>query len=365
MDNNFDYSIEMKFKKRFNDHYDGFFPFISINWKKILIIIFCALFYAFGQVQFLLKAASVSDGVEAISTSLAYVLPYLKPFLTILYLCLNIPFIVWFWKKVKKPFMVSTLIFLCCNALFGFIFGLEPVDQFISQKVIVIMKDGWLPIDSVDGVIGKSGTTKYVDSGWPVFVYIILTVACCSPTSAIVWKLGSSTGGTDLIAHYISSKLKKPVGNFLVVTGTGMATIGIIFLYICKNTLPASFADKINGFEYILCPQTFGTYLYILLNGFVINLIYPKYNKVKMRIDTREPEKVIAFLKSINFWHPYKIETSVSGYNKENVYSIESVVLLLESNDVANKIKSVIPEVWISISPVSKIYGRFNYSKID
>ncbi len=353
-----DLVIDVKLKNRFSDHYDGLFPFIKDNFKKILILILCALFYSFGQVQFLLKAAFVSDGVEAISSSLAYILPVLKPYLTILFLGLNIPFIILFWKRVKKPFMVSTIIFLIFNALFGFVFGYEPVDKYISQNIIVIMDKGW-------EFVPNSNTTNYVNANWPVFIYTVLTVAFCSPSSAIVWKLGSSTGGTDLIAYYISSKLKKPVGNFLVITGVGMATIGILFLYICKMSLPLSDANKINGFEHLLCPQTICSYLYILLNGFIINLIYPKYSKVKIRIDTKDPDKITTFLQSINFWHPYKIETSISGYNKETVYSIESIVLLLESDDIADKIKKIEPNAWISVAPVSKIYGRFNYSKLD
>ena len=354
--NDVDYSVELKLKNRFDDQYDGLIPFVKKNFKKILIIIVCALFYSFGQVHFLIKAASVPDGVEAISVSLAYILPILSPYLTILYLGLNIPLIIFFWKKVKKPFMITTLIFLCSNAVFGFIFGLAPVEDFFTEHVFVIKEGGWETVD---------GTTNYVRDAWPCFVYIILTVAFCSPAAAIVWKLGSSTGGTDLIAYYISNKFKKPVGNFLMITGVSMATIGILFLFICKKTLPTSFANHINGFKHILGPQTICTYLYILLNGFVINLIYPKYKKVKLRIDTKDPEKITSFFKTIGFWHPYKIESSISGYNRETVYSIESIVLLLESDDIAWKIKKVDSNAWISISPVSKIYGRFNYSKID
>ncbi|MBD5423405.1 MAG: YitT family protein [Mycoplasma sp.] len=343
------------FKKRFDSNYEGFFKYIRVNWKKVLIIIVCSIFYAFGQVHFMMKAGSVLDGVEAISVSMAYIIPVLKPYLTVLYLALNIPLIIFFWRRVKKAFIITTLIFLFFNAIFGFIFGFEPVDNFISSKIIVLWQNG-TPNNDVNANI---------DLGWPIFVYVILAVACCSPSAAIVWKLGSSTGGTDLIAYYISSKLKKPVGTFLMLTGTLMATIGILFLYLSKKFMPTPISSNIIGFNHILGGQTFGTYLYILLNGFVINLIYPKYNKVVLKIDTKEIDSVIDFLQSINFWHPYKIKSSISGYNKETVYSIESIVLLLESDDIAKKIKNYVPDAWISITPISRIYGRFDYSRID
>ncbi|MBR3259627.1 MAG: YitT family protein [Mycoplasmataceae bacterium] len=351
--------IGLKFKRRLDNNYNGFFDFVKSNFNNLLIIVICAFFYAFGQVQFLFKAAVISDGVESISMSLSYLFPILKPFLTVLYLILNIPLILYYWKKIKKPFMVTTLIFLIFNSIFGYIFSIEPIDNFITHNLIVIVEN------SQEIAPNKNGTTNLVNSGWAVFVYVILAVACCSPSSAIVWKLGASTGGTDLIAYYFSTKKKKPVGIFLIVTGTMMSVIAIFVLFICKKFAPISFTKYINGFDHILGSQTFGTYLYILLNAFIINLIYPRYQKVKIRIDTKNVEEIKEFFKEINFWHPYQIKTSISGYTKEEIYSIESVVLLLESEDLALKIKENFLDVWISVVPVSKIYGNFNYSAID
>ena len=253
--------------------------------------------------------------------------------------------------------MITSLIFLIFNALFGFIWGIEVIDNFFTEKVFVIKSGGW--------ELHNDGTTVYVYESWPVFVFIILTVAFCSPTSAIVWKMGSSTGGTDLIAYYVSNKYRKPVGNFLMVTGYSMAIIGILFLFISKHTFPFAVASKINGFDYIFGAQTIGTFLYIMLNAFVINLIYPKYKKVKMKIDTKDVNKIIKYLEAINFWHPYKIQKSISGYSKLEITSIETIVLLLEFDDLASKIKEIDNDAWISVSPISKIYGRFDYSKIE
>ena len=351
--------IELKFKRRLDNNYNGFFNFVKSNFNNLLIIILCAFFYAFGQVQFLFKAAVVSDGVESISMSLSYLFPVLKPFLTILYLVFNIPLILTYWKKLKKTFMITTLIFLIFNSIFGYIFSIEPIDYFISNNLIVIVEK------AQEVAPNKNGTTNLVNSGWAIFVYVILAVACCGPSSAIVWKLGASTGGTDLIAYYFSTKKKKPVGVFLIGVGTLMSVIGILVLFVCKKFAPISFTKYINGFDHVLGSQTFGTYLYILLNAFIINLIYPRYQKVKLRIDTNNVKSIEEFFKQINFWHPYQIKTSTSGYTKEEIYSIESVVLLLESEDLASKIKERFSDVWISIIPVSKIYGNFNYSTID
>lgn len=352
-------SIEVRLKNRFNDDYKGIFHFFKTEWRKILILIFCAMVYAFGQTQFILQVAIVSDGIEAVSGTLSFLIPILKPYITVLYLACNIPLILIYWKKIKKTFMVTTLIFLIFNALFGFVFTLEPIDNFFSEKLIVFVEKGW------EIAQGTNGITNNVNLGWPVIVYSILATAFCSPPSAVVWKMGSSTGGTDIIAYYFSSKLKKPIGNVLVVIGGIMSIFGIVTLFLCKEYAPTNIANGINGYKNFLSPQFFASGVYITLNAIIINAMYPKYQKVKMRIDTRYPDDVQEFFNNINFWHPYQIKKSTSGYTKDNIFSIESIVLLLESDELALKIKRVAPDAWISITPISKIYGRFDYSKID
>lgn len=337
-----------------NDFVDKYFW--KQNWKNVLIIITCSLFYSFGSIMFLTKSASIPSGLSAVSITLAYVLPYLKKYLTLIYLGLNIPLILFFWNKIKRKFMVLTMIFLVFNALFGFIFGLDVINNFFSEKVFVF-------IDKAH--IVENGATNIVNQGWPIFIYIILTLTLCSPTSAIVWKHGASTGGTDIIAHFFSTKKKKEVGKFLMIIGYTMATLSLIVVVSLKSVGSNQIKQNINGFQYIFGIQTVSSFVYIYANGIIVNMLYPKYKKVKLIIDSKEHQKIITWLEESEYWHPYKIIESTSGYTKQKIYSIETVVLLLESDDIAWKIKKVEPNAWISISPISKIYGRFNYSFIE
>ena len=84
-----------------------------------------------------------------------------------------------------------------------------------------------------------------------------------------------------------------------------------------------------------------------------------------MKFDTKQSQAIKEFLDSSHFNHPYKIHISQSGYHKDNVYTFETVVLLLEAEELIKKIKQVDPTVWVSKIDVKDIYGKFDYSKIE
>lgn len=331
--------------------------FIIKNWKNILIIVICAFFYSFGNVVFLVKAASIPSGIGAISITLSYIMPILKRYLTFIYLALNIPLIIIFWFKIKRKFILMTIIFLIFNAIFGYVLGIEVISNFLSDKVFIIIENG--------NIVNSDGTTEIVKRGWPVFFYIILTLIFCSPSSAIVWKHGASTGGTDIIAHYVSTKKKKEVGLFLMIIGYAMTTFALVLLFLMKKLAPENIASNINGFKYFINIQVVSSFLYIYANGIIINNLYPKYKKVKIKIDSKKHDLIIKWLEESEYWHPYKIIEITSGYTKQKIYTIESIVLLLESDDIINKIKKIDANAWISVLPVTKIYGRFNYSSVE
>ena len=336
--------------------------FIKSNWRTLLIIIICSIFYSFGVMMFLSKAATIPAGLSAISISLSYIFTELKPYLSLLYLALNIPIILVFWTKLKRKFLLLTILFLITNAVFGFIFSLKPIDDFFSTQVFVFIDKAFDPVLGPNGAIISN---QIVYRGWPVFIYVVLALSFCSPASAIIWKKGASTGGTDIIAHYFSTKKKKDVGLFLMISGYATTLVALVTIWLFKNFAPSAIANQINGFNKFFGVQAVGSVVYIYINSLVINILYPKYKKVLMKIDSKSHKTIIEWLEKSEYWHPYKIVESESGYTKQKNYSIESIVLLLESEDIARKIKLVEPNAWISVQPISKIYGRFNYSSVE
>ncbi len=384
-----------------------FWDFLKTNKKKVLLIVLASFFFAFGSTSLLTKAATIQTGLSSISMTISLILPITKPYLNFIYLLLNVPLITIFWQKVKKQYIYSTLIFLLTNAIFGFFIGFDfgtlingkevSLDSLITQNILIFcpptdyyeslyaqehglknimavdlrdytiwleQKMGTVNNDSIVETI-KNGKTLGVQKGWPIFVYTLSAVGLLGAAGAISWKCGGSTGGTDIIAYYYSTKKRKSIGSLTMILGSIIVSVSLIVIWSLSQFGPYDIKRNINGFESLLGLQTLSTSMYIVLYGKIVNAIYPKYEKQIIKIDTVNLELITNFLKQIHYNHPYKIHTLTSGKTGQTIYSIETVVLLLEAEDLIKKIKTIDPTAWVSKVDVKKIYGRFDYSSVE
>lgn len=384
-----------------------FWDFLKTNKKKVLLSVLASFFFAFGSTSLLTKAATIQTGLSSISMTISLILPITKPYLNFIYLLLNVPLIIIFWKKVKKQYIYSTLIFLLTNAIFGFFIGFDfgtlingkevSLDSLITQNILIFcpptdyyeslyaqehglknimavnlrdytvwleQKMGTVNNDSIVETI-KNGKTLGVQKGWPIFVYTLSAVGLLGAAGAISWKCGGSTGGSDIIAYYYSTKKRKSIGSLTMILGSIIVSVSLIVIWSLSQFGSYDIKRNINGFESLLGLQTLSTSMYIVLYGKIVNAIYPKYEKQIIKIDTVNLELITNFLKQIHYNHPYKIHTLTSGKTGQTIYSIETVVLLLEAEDLIKKIKTIDPTAWVSKVDVKKIYGRFDYSSVE
>ncbi len=384
-----------------------FWDFLKTNKKKVLLSVLASFFFAFGSTSLLTKAATIQTGLSSISMTISLILPITKPYLNFIYLLLNVPLITIFWKKVKKQYIYSTLIFLLTNAIFGFFIGFDfgtlingkevSLDSLITQNILIFcpstdyyeslyaqehglknimavnlrdytvwleQKMGTANNDSIVETI-KNGKTLGVQKGWPIFVYTLSAVGLLGAAGAISWKCGGSTGGSDIIAYYYSTKKRKSIGSLTMILGSIIVSVSLIVIWSLSQFGSYDIKRNINGFESLLGLQTLSTSMYIVLYGKIVNAIYPKYEKQIIKIDTVNLELITNFLKQIHYNHPYKIHTLTSGKTGQTIYSIETVVLLLEAEDLIKKIKTIDPTAWVSKVDVKKIYGRFDYSSVE
>lgn len=388
----------------------SFINYFKNNKKNILLIIFSSFLFAFATTSLLTKASTVPTGLSAVSMTISLILPIIKPYLNFVYLALNIPLFIIFWNKNKKAYTYSTLTFLISNAIFGFLIGYDfnggtyedggSLDFYISNYVFVF----YPPTDSMESSYAQAnniknmatvavndfntwllenwydkpnqtiidalstkptGNTLAIEKGWPVFVYSLSAVVLASFAGAISWKFGGSTGGTDIIAYYYSTKNKKPVGTILLIIGSLIVSISLIVLWLFSNYSPDTIKQNINGFNSLFSLQTLASALYVVLFGVLVNVLYPKYKKVVIKIDTINVDLIKNYLKESKFNHSYKIHTLTSGWTGKEIYTFETIILLLEVEDLIRNIKKIDPTAWISKSTIKKIYGAFDYSKVE
>ncbi|MDZ7293080.1 YitT family protein [Mycoplasmopsis pulmonis] len=323
--------------------------------KSILQIFIGALIFNFAIVLFLSRAATIPSGVTGIPTTLMLIYPFLAKYFSLFYFGLNLPLIIFYFKKVKKSFMLLTIVFMLFNFVINSIINIDLINNFL--KKYIDLADGWtiekLTNEKTSTVINNAEvqfTKSYAT--WPIIIYSIIGSIFMGVSNAFIWRAGGSSGGTDIVVYYVSIKKKKSIGNITLIFAIATSSIyTIIYIPLVKPKY------------YVM--QMIGSFSYIVIVSLVVNILYPKYKKVKLSISTTNLAKIQEYFKEVKYWHPYKIIVGISGYTGRKIYKIETVVLFIESKILVNDIKHYEPHAWIEqVGPVN-VFGRFNTNMVD
>lgn len=362
----------------------SFKEIVQRYWLRVLTLFIAALIFNAGIQIFLKPAETIPSGVTGIPTLIQYIVPTTEAYFALIYLACNIPLFVIFARKIKLSFLALTFTFMLFQILTNLIFTHPVVAEWFKDKIVL--------------------TEKYLPyTNWSNLINTVIGASFIGLGIALAWKAGGSTGGTDIIGYYFSTKAKKSIGQVLSILGFITAMIFlIIFAFIKPNYLkeePLSIKQVMNlseidyaqlhdykGVNQTLAEVTkrheiitknyyeskiyFGmreitTFLYIIVVNLVVNLLYPKYKKVEMTIVSSNPEMVIAYFKLINFWHSYRIEKYISGYTNQEGSKITTVLLALETNNIIDDLKKIDPKVWISVTKVLQISGSFTTDYVE
>lgn len=336
--------------------------------KRVWWIFVSAIIFNLGIIAFMKKAETIPSGLSGVPTLLILAVPKLEPWFAVLYLAFNVPLFLGFGFKEKRSFVLLTLGFMIFQIATNAIITYGPVYNWISQ--ILNISPGW------QKDIVANGITYENDNQFPVFVNGVIGSALLGISIGIAWKNGGSTGGTDIIAYYFSTKKKKSISRISFIISCISSILFLVIYAFVKphhetlkvemwDTEPIIASYNPTGYKPIIGMREFTTLLYIIIHNILIEVIYPKYKKVTLEISTHNPEIVLDYFKSVNYWHAYTIYEAKSGYSGDKVYKIESTMLLLETNSIISDLKSIDQTLWISIKPVSKVIGTFNTNYVE
>ena len=336
--------------------------------KKIAFIFLSALLYNIGVATFLAKAATVASGVSALVQGLTYTVSQTAPYFAYIYLALNLPFMIAFWKKNPRIFMILTMYWLLFQVLIQSFLLIKPIGETFNKISIyyVNWEKGKVWEDLVPwDVYGKYNITitgGFSNPTWPIIIYSLIGAVCAGAAAGIAWKNSGSTAGSDIIVYYVSRVKKQSIGLISTIVALIFAAISILLIGLLE-------AFGVNKDKFwnpgAFLVRAISTILYIFVyNGF-LEVIYPKYRKIKITIYTKKADLIITHLKDINYWHGYNYSTVTSGYTNQGTVKIETLALFLEQNHIKNEIVKIDPEAWITISTISRIIGKFDTSKVD
>ncbi len=285
----------------------------SINYKKetinIMLLLFAAVCGAFGMHYFVYPSNFAPMGIDGIATMLQELTKLNAGIYTI---ALNLPLLIVAWFVLKKRYVIYTLIFtLVTSAL---LMVLETVDFY-----------------------------QYNDSN--TMIAAIFSGILLGVRTGIMLKIGSSSGGADIVASVV--QVKKPYMN-----------IERVISIICYVIMGLSF------FVYWDINCIFLSIIQLIIFELVMKTILsPTRNAIEVKIVTKSPEPITQEL-LYNLKHGATLVKSQGMYTEAVNSVIFSVINLKQVPEFMEMIKKY-PDTFVYYSDVKGVKGNFRWLKDD
>ena len=276
----------------------------------LAIIIFAAALSALGLYCFVNPANFAPSGIDGVSMMIQQLTSINFGYIS---LAINIPLLIIAWFFISKKYVIYTTLFTVVSSVLMIVMEKINMYQYISEN------NAWIAV---------------LASG------IMLGVR-----TAIMFKIGGSTGGVDIIASIVQQK--RPYIN-----------IESVISVFCYAIIGASF------FVYGNIESVIMAVAQMLIFNLAMNYVLKTTrNAVEARIITDNPEE---FKEDIinNLKHGATIIDCTGMFTGDSKKTIVTIINLRQMNDLI-KISKKHPNSFIYFSEVSGVWGNFRWNKTD
>ena len=276
---------------------------------SVLLTVFASIVSTLALYIFVYPSGFVPLGLEAIVTMIHVKTGFSAGLLTLIF---NLPLIVYAWFKLNKRYVIYTLLFTVLSSVLLEVYGLINLIKYLDNE-------------------------KSVAS---IFAGVMLGVR-----TGIMLKMGSSTGGVDIIAQIVQKKM--PYVNLeRIITVICCIIIGVsYFVY--------------NDFSCILLAL-----ISMVVCEFTTSLILRDSREaIEVKIITKNAEEISAeLITELN--HSATVIDAEGMYKKENNKVVLAVINRRELPTVMNIVKKY-DETFVYYTDVKGVYGKFRRHKTD
>lgn len=319
------------------------------------------------------------------------------------YLVVNIPLLIFAYKKLSKRFALLSAAYLVTMQVCGFLWSLIPdihnvmlfgdtttIDQNLKNFNIQIitfspnvfpMFSGsehailiWTTITDIkasNDIIRTAITNQNIVEFFLLLIYAVIFSLFSSLSAAILFMIGGSTAGGDIVTIYYSQKKHKELGTIMIIYNTVLMFLGVTcgsyfsgvaygasseFASIVKNGITG---NPYVGWQYLISANLVASFVWVLCHGSLIDRLFPWQKMVRVEIfcSKESVTKIRSGLKKYNYTHPLTISGCKGGYSGKDVNSIVSVMQFVELPEFIQIIRHFDKKCMISTTRVSDLDG--------
>jgi len=269
--------------------------------SDLLIILIGAALVAAGFNLMLIPHQLLSGGISGIAMLIGY---FANLDISMLYLILNLPVILWGLFVLGKRFIYLSVVSIAFTVLFM---------QFIPQVTV-----------TKDPILGA------------VFGGVIVAIG-----TGISLRIGGSTGGFDIVGSIITRKSDFPLGTLLF----GLNGIVIFALGYFKKDWDTALASMLSMY----------------ISGKVVDTIHIRHIKVTLLIVTKEKDKLLE--KMLKIPRGVTLIKAEGAYSHKEQDVLMTVTTRYELPELRKIIVETDPKAFVNIVETVGVLGEFRRSK--
>lgn len=384
-------------EKRFRSgvlRFSSFYSLQSIKTRYILIVVLAILFgfftvllvqstglytggfgACFQGIARLVYAAIMKKDVDDHKNKMIARIVYNALFWG-LYLLLNVPLLIFAYKKIGKTFAKLSLVFVFVAQISGLLIGIwkqsmpsfnnfqifgdtSTVDATLFKYDIrcILFSPNIFPQGIDKSTIISENVTKIV----LLIVYATVYALISSTIYTIVFILGGSTAGSDFVIIYWSQERNKNVGLISIFTQGTLMVVGVFLGTYCSSLI----IDKshYSGWQYILSANLFISFVWVFMHGTLIDKFFPWRKFVRVEIFSNNIQTINKYLKGINYTHPSTIIHAEGGYSGNKTFVYTTICMMVELPTLVRAVRNVDEKSLICSSTISDIDGLIKLQK--
>ena len=268
-------------------------------------------------------------------------------------LFVNAPLLFFAKKYIGNQFTFLTLAYLLTSAIFpfsiSFIPGIQDILLFgnIKSEVFTNLQNitllTWDKLDS-----GKVISLFFYSLAFPFTSVMLYT---------IVYALGGSTGGSDIVSiYYLKIKLKS-LGKILIIINFFCVIIGSFI----GSYLSIGLLEKNWNYQNFFSPNLVCSIINFSIFGFLLQILYPRFRMSSIKVFGQNIEKINEHLDSIDCIHSRTISKAMGSYSKKEQYILEMYITIIELGPIIKEIRKIDENAFIVINKNIEIDGNLSF----
>lgn len=349
-----------------------------------------AMFQGVARLSYVGLSQAGSDAAELVYNALFWGL----------YLIFNIPLIIFAYFKINRQFAMLSMVYLVVLQVSGFMFGLIPgvdnlmifgdthtVDQNLANMNVQVLLfspncipgfdpnggtnildwDNMIYINEIDknnfyqSSVLNQITTENITRIALLAVYAIVFAFCTASVYSLLYITGSSSAGSDFISIYFSQEKNMPLGKILTTICLSCMLVGILLGSYSSSAMVNG--ERYSGWQYLISGNLVCSLLWVVLNGLLIDKIFPWHKLVRVEIYTDKIQLIKNKLRENNYIHPTTIVDARGGYSDQSKNILISICMVVELPKLVKAIRDVDDRCLVSTSFVADLDGYMKMQK--